>query len=288
MKRLGGLWPRVISFDNLLLAFRKARRGKRRRPSVAGFELNLEKELLDLQRELTSGEYIPGAYRLFTIYERKPRVIAAAPFRDRVVHHALLNIIEPPIDRRFIHNSYACRAGKGTHAAVSRYQGWTKRHAYALKMDIARYFPSIDHGLLKEKLRRYIKDRNVLDLLDRIIDFSPPSPDDAILVYFPGDDLFTPTERRTGIPIGNLTSQFFANLYLDDFDHFVAELRSQAGERLCRDRLRLHPHKAHIEPEQALDLLARDIPAGVMEAYPVSTKVNRPTYDKADLLEEVK
>ena len=149
-------------------------------------------------------------------------------------------------------------------------------------MDIARYFPSIDLGLLKEKLRRYIKDRNVLGLLDRIIDFSPPSPDDAPLVYFPGDDLFTPLERRVGIPIGNLTSQFLANLYLDEFDHFVkenlqakaylryvddmvildddkvrlAELRSRAGERLSRDRLRLHPHKAHIVPVRfGLDLL---------------------------------
>ena len=102
MKRIGGLWERVIGFDNLLLAFRKARRGKRRRPPVACLELNLEAELLALQRELQSGEYAPGAYRLFTIYERKPRLIAAAPFRDRVVHHALLNVIEPPIDRRFI------------------------------------------------------------------------------------------------------------------------------------------------------------------------------------------
>jgi len=99
MKRLGGIWRRVIGFDNLLRAFRKVRRGKRRRPPVAGFELTLEKELLGLQRELASGGYVPGAYRLFTIYERKPRLIAAAPFRDRVVHHALLNVIEPPIDR---------------------------------------------------------------------------------------------------------------------------------------------------------------------------------------------
>jgi len=282
MKRLGGIWERVIGFDNLLLAFRKARRGKRRRPPVAGFELNLEKELLALQRELQSGEYLPGAYRLFTIYERKPRLIAAAPFRDRVVHHALLNVIEPPIDRRFIYDSYACRTGRGVHAAVARYQEWARRYVYALKMDIARYFPSIDHALLKEKLRRCIKDRKVLALLDRIIDSSPPSPDDAPLIHFPGDDLFTPLERRVGIPIGNLTSQFFANLYLDAFDHFLkehlgvkaylryvddmvildddkarlSELRGQAGERLSQDRLRLHPHKAHIVPVRCgLDLL---------------------------------
>ncbi len=145
MKRLGNLWQRVVSFDNLLLAFPKARRGKRRRPPAAVFELNLEKELLELQRDLISGDYIPGEYRLFSIYERKPRLIAAAPFRDRVVHHALLNVIEPPLDRRFIFDSYACRAKKGVHAAVTRYQTWARSHAYALKMDIARYFPSVDH-----------------------------------------------------------------------------------------------------------------------------------------------
>ncbi len=127
MKRLGGVWPQLVSFENLLLAFRRARRGKARRSSVAGFELHLEKELLQLQRELQSGEYQPGEYRVFTIYERKPRQISAAPFRDRVVHHAIMNVIEPSLDRCFIFDSYACRHGKGTHAAVDRYQQWAHR-----------------------------------------------------------------------------------------------------------------------------------------------------------------
>jgi RNA-directed DNA polymerase len=224
MKRLGGIFEQVVAFDNLLLAFRKARRGKRRRPPVAGFELRLERELLALQLELLTGDYQPGGYRLFTIYERKPRLIAAAPFRDRVVHHALLNVIEPVIDRRFIDDSYACRAGKGTHAAVERYQHWSRRHAYALKVDIARYFPSIDHDILKGKLRRYLKDARVLRLFDRIIGSGPPFEETGLADYFPGDDLFGPIERGRGIPIGNLTSQFLANLYLDGFDHFVKEV----------------------------------------------------------------
>ena len=274
MKRLGDVFDRIVAFDNLLLAFRKARRGKRRRSPVAGFELRLERELLALQRELLTGDYQPGGYRLFTIYERKPRLIAAAPFRDRVVHHALLNVIEPVIDRRFMADSYACRAVKGTHAAVDRYQHWSRRHAYALKVDIARYFPSIDHDILKDKLRRYLKDARVLRLLDRIIDGSPPFPETGSPDYFPGDDLFSPLDRLRGIPIGNLTSQFLANLYLDGFDHFVkeelrvrpylryvddmvlldddkcrlAEARQAIAERLGRDRLRLHPCKAHIVP----------------------------------------
>lgn len=281
MRRLGHLWPHVASFENLLRAFRKARKGKRRNPAVASFELNLERELLRLQRELESGEYQPGNYRLFSIYERKPRVIAAAPFRDRVVHHAVMNVVEPRLDRTFIRDSYACRKGKGTHAAVTQYQAWARRYAYVLKMDVARYFPSIDHARLKEKLRRRIKDPNVLALLERIID-SSPIVGHAGLDYFDGDDLLTPLERRVGIPIGNLTSQFFANLYLDDVDHFIKEclcmkaylryvddsvilhndkgrlgaLREVVRERLARERLRLHPRKAHVSPVGAgLDLL---------------------------------
>ena len=253
------------------MAYRKARRGKGQRLEVAAFGLNLERELLTLQRELKSGDYRPGPYRLFTIYERKPRLIAAAPFRDRVVHHAVMNVIEPPLDRTFIHDSYACRVGKGTHAAVARYQTWARRYAYVLKMDIAQYFPSIDHDLLREKLRRRIKDKPLLALLDCIIEASPPTqrgPPE----YFSGDDLLTPVLRRIGIPIGNLTSQFFANLYLDDLDHHLKEflrckaylryvddtvvlddnksrlheLRGAVGERLALDRLRLHPRKAEV------------------------------------------
>ncbi|MCP5198142.1 MAG: RNA-directed DNA polymerase [Gammaproteobacteria bacterium] len=271
MKRLQNLWPQLIAFDNLWQAWRLARRGKSRSAGAVAFELNLERELLALHRELTDGSYQPGAYRLFTLYERKPRLIAAAPFRDRVVHHAVMNVIEPPLDRSFIFDSYACRRGKGTHAAVGRYQRWAQRYPYVLKLDIQRYFPSIDHALLKAKLRRRIADPNVLTLLDRIIDGSP----DQVAgdpIYFPDDDLLTPLERRRGIPIGNLTSQFFANLYLDDLDHWLKEQRripaylryvddlvlladaktvlhdhhAALADYLSRERLRLHPRKAQV------------------------------------------
>ena len=222
MTRIDGIWDAVISFENLLRAYRKARRGKRRRPGVAEFGLNLERELLALQRSLHERTYQPGEYRLFTIYERKPRMIAAAPFRDRVVHHAVMQVIEPPLDRMFISTSYACRKGKGVHAAVDRYQTWAQTYRYVLKMDIQQYFHSIDHGLLKDKLRRRIGDASVLDLLDRIIESAPHGTADPD--YFSGDDLLTPLDRRTGIPIGNLTSQFFANLYLDDFDQYIKQV----------------------------------------------------------------
>ncbi len=173
MKRLGRLWPEVANFDNLLRAYLKARKGKQSVRAVAEFTLNLEAELISLQQELNNFSYRPGSYRLFTIYERKKRQIAAAPFRDRVVHHAVMNIIEPLIDRRFIFDSYACRQGKGVHAAVDRYQKWSKRYPYVLKMDIEQYFPSIDHDVLKVKLRHYLKDRFVLALLNTIIDTAP-------------------------------------------------------------------------------------------------------------------
>jgi retron-type reverse transcriptase len=133
-----------------------------------------------------------------------------------------MNVIEPPLDRTFIEDSYACWHGKGVHAAVDRYQAWAQRYRYVLKWDVRRYFPSIDHELLKAKLRRRIKGRRTLDLLDRIIEGSPPG--EAEQSYFHGDNLFTPWERRVSIPIGNLTSQFFANLYLDDLDHYVKQV----------------------------------------------------------------
>lgn len=272
MKRLGGLWPQIMSFENLLLAYRKARKGKRRSSAVAEFAFDLESSLLGLQQELRAGTYNPGEYRLFTIYERKPRLIAAAPFRDRVVHHAVLNLIEPPIDRRFIHDSYACRKKKGVHAAVGRYQAWAQHYPYVLKMDIEQYFPSIDHDILKEKLRRYIKDKSLLALLDRIIDSAPPALGRRSIAYFLGDDLLTPLARRSGLPIGNLTSQFFANLYLDGLDHYIKqqlgarayvryvddlavlgrdkqwlhEVKAAVAERMSLERLRLHPRKAHV------------------------------------------
>ena len=274
MKRLGNLWPRLVAFDNLWLAWRRARRGKSRSAGAVLFELDLERNLIGLQRELADATWQPGAYRLFRIYEHKPRLIAAAPFRDRVVHHAVMNLIEPPLDARLIDDCYACRRGKGTHRAVDRYQQWSRRYAYAVKLDVRRYFPSIDHELLKDCLRRRIKDQRVLALLDRIIDAGPPlGADDREQPPFAGDDLLTPLERPRGIPIGNLTSQFFANLFLDDFDHWVkqglrcpaylryvddmlllandkarlADWRSAIGERLGTLRLRLHEHRGQVQ-----------------------------------------
>jgi retron-type reverse transcriptase len=236
MKRYGHLWPRLIAFENLLRAAEQACRGKRFRPSVAAFHFRLEPELLRLQEELVNQTYQPGPYRTFTICEPKPRQISAAPYRDRVVHHALVNVLEPIFERRFIADSYATRKGKGTHAAVRRCQHFARRFRYVLKADVQKFFPSTDHGVLKALIARKIKDPDVLWLASRIIDHS--NPQEPVQHWFAGDDLFTPSERRRGLPIGNQTSQFFANVYLDPLDHFVKDqLRQKGYVRYCDDFL---------------------------------------------------
>ncbi|ABW25404.1 conserved hypothetical protein [Acaryochloris marina MBIC11017] len=149
------------------------------------------------------------------------RLISAAPYRDRVVHHALCNVIIPVFEPTLISDSYANRWGYGTHRAVQRFTQFARSSRYVLQCDIRKYFPSIDHGLLKAGLRRKIKCPKTLWLIDQIIDHSNPQA--TVLEYFPGDDLLTPLAHRRGLPIGNLTSQFFANVYLNGFDHFVKE-----------------------------------------------------------------
>jgi retron-type reverse transcriptase len=221
MKRYGDLWDALTSFENLYTAFRKAIRGKRSRPDVAQFIVNAEEELISLQLALRQKTYRPGPYHTFTIYEGKPRLISAARFRDRVAHHALCNMLEPIFDRSFIPDLYSNRQGKGQHQAVRRAQEFARAFPYALKCDIKRYFPSIDHAGLKALLRRKIKCPDTLWLADLIIDHSNPQL--PVSDYFPGDDLFTPFCRRKGLPIGNQTSQFFANLYLSPLDHFIKE-----------------------------------------------------------------
>lgn len=221
MKRHKHLFEKIVSFDNLLEAFYKARKGKRDKPAVAAFEFNLERELFRLQGELESKRYRPGAYTTFLVYDPKERLISAAPFRDRVVHHALCNVVEPLFERTFIFDSYANRRGKGVHAAINRCQRFMERYPFVLKADVKKYFPSIDHEILKSGIRRIIGCPGTLELIDRIIDGS--NAPDVVPDYFPGDDLFSICERRKGLPIGNQTSQFLANVYLNALDHFVQE-----------------------------------------------------------------
>ena len=178
----------------------------------------------------------PGAYTYFKIHEPKERMVAAAPFRDRVVHHALVSVLEPHFERRFVAHSYACRRGKGTHRALERAAELSRKRRFVLKGDVCKFFPSIDHEILKGEVRRVIDDERLLAVLERVIDGS--NPQEPVLAWFEGDELFTPAARRRGIPIGNLTSQFLANVFLDRFDHIVMD-REGYGEyvRYCDDFL---------------------------------------------------
>ncbi len=203
MQRIGNLYEKVVSYANLHCAFKKAYRGARRNEEVTRFFFNLEKELLKIKQELVDVSYVPGAYRYFTVHDPKEREIAIAPFRDRVVHHAIVNILEPIYEKRFIYDSYATRKGKGTLAAIKRAQEFMRKNQYYIKLDISKYFSSVDRNILMNILERKIKDRTFLKLVSRII--------------------WNPPEEETGLPIGNMTSQFFANVYLDPFDHFVKE-----------------------------------------------------------------
>ncbi len=222
------LYPQVWNFESLYLAYRKARKGKRGRPAAATFEFNLEDNLFQLQKELKAKTYRPGPYTNFHIHEPKLRLISAAPFRDRVVHHALCNVIEPLFERRFISDCYANRVGKGTHRSLDRCQQFARRHRYVLQCDIRQFFPSIDHVMLRQALARVITDPEVMGLVDRILDSGVGIlSEEYEMVWFPGDDLLA-VHRPRGLPIGNLTSQFWANVYLNHFDHFVKrELRCQ-------------------------------------------------------------
>jgi RNA-directed DNA polymerase len=221
MKTYKNLYPKVWAFDNLYLAYRQARKGKRGKSPAATFEFKLEENLFQLQQELADQTYTPGPYHSFYIRETKHRLISAAPFRDRVVHHALCQVIEPLFERRFIHDSYANREGKGTHRALDRCTCFARRYAYVLPCDVRQFFPSIDHAVLRRVLGRVIADPDVMWLVDRILASGiGVLSEEYEMAYFPGDDLLAACRPR-GLPIGNLTSQFWANCYLNELDHFV-------------------------------------------------------------------
>ena len=262
MKRAGNLFGDVVCFENLYQAFRAASRGKRELPEVAHYRYDQEARLLALRDRLQRERYDFGPYRTFHVRDPKPRRIVAAPFEDRIVHHAMCNVLSPAFEPTFIFDSYACRKGKGTHAAVLRLQRFLRRagSTHVLQCDIRKYFPSTDHAMLKRLIRRKVKDGRLLDLVDRVIDSAPPEPGFG---------------AAKGLPIGNLTSQLFANVYLDPLDHFVKEVLGRRSyvryvdDFLClgdtrqelvvakdvitsfltdRLQLELHPDKCHVYP----------------------------------------
>jgi len=207
-KTYKNLYPLIYDFDNIHHAYHKARKNKRYKWDVLEFSAHLEDNIIDIQNHLIWKSYRSGPYKYFTVYEPKERLIAALPFRDRVVHHALCNIIEPIFERGMIHDSHACRRGQGVLSGVLRTVRFLRAartrwgRVYCLKGDIKKFFPSIDHEALKKIVRKKIACLDTLDLIDKIIDSN-------------GAD--------TALPIGNLTSQLWANVYLNELDHFVKQ-----------------------------------------------------------------
>lgn len=246
-KTFKNLYPQIYDFDNLYRAWRHARRGKRKWSSVAAFEVDLEYNLWNLHDVLAAQSYLPGPYRHFTIYEPKVRRISAAPFRDRVIHHALMQVTWPLFDARMIHDSYACRVGKGTHRALDRCQHFARGHRYVLQCDVVQFFPSIDHQILRAQLAHYIACPQTLWLIDRILTSGQDVlRDHYTMVYFPGDHLWA-AQRPRGLPIGNLTSQNWGNWYLNALDQFVKHhLKCRAYLRYCDDFLLFADDKANL------------------------------------------
>ena len=201
MKRLGNLYSKVCDLDNLRLAYQKARKGKGGRYGVKLYEKNLERNLLELQKELINKTYKTSEYETFLIYEPKEREIFRLPFRDRIVHHAIMNILEPIWVGVFSYDTFSCIKKRGIHGAEKKLREelslYPEETAFCLKLDVRKFYPSIDHDLLKGVVRRKIKDPDLLWLIDGIIDSAP------------------------GVPIGNYLSQYLANLYLAYFDHDI-------------------------------------------------------------------
>lgn len=233
-KSYGGLWKKIISFENLLAGYREARRGKSLKPEVLLFSERLEDNLFRIQEALARGTWEPSPYNEFlAVHSLKRRLVQAPAFCDRVVHHALVRVAQPLMERGWIFDSYACRKGKGTHRSVFRvknflhraFKRWGKVHV--LQIDVSKYFPSIHHETLLEMLAGLFREAEVFDLFQRIV-----------------------TSRNVtgrGLPIGALTSQTLANHYLSAADHFAKEcLRQKFYVRYMDDMIILDESKIRL------------------------------------------
>ncbi len=231
-KIANNLWNQLVSWDNLIAAAKGASSNRRFKPEVLCYNERLEENLIYLQQRLIAGQWRPGPYKAFEVFEPKRRLVHAPIFADRVFHHALVQVIGPYFERRFLDHSYACRKERGTHAASS-YLSHMLRSAhdrfssvYVLKADISKYFYSIDHDILLKVISRIIADEKILELIRRLIKECGC------------------IEGPRGLPLGALTSQLFANAYLDQLDHFIKEdLRVRYYVRYMDDFVLLHNEK---------------------------------------------
>lgn len=243
MKRQGQLLEEIADLKNLYEAFYKAQKGKVSKHYVGAYKKQLPQNLQRLQQQLFSGEVETGGYHTFTIYDPKKRLICATPFSQRVLHHALMNVCHASFEKQQIATSFASRPGKGTYAALDKAREYHRHFRWFLKLDVRKYFESIDHSILKQQLYRLFKDKDVLLIFDNIIDSYA-------------------TEAGKSVPIGNLTSQYFANHYLLVADYYVKQrLCIPAYVRYMDDMVLWHHDKeALLEAGYRLqDYLAREL-----------------------------
>lgn len=265
------MFDQTTDFNNLYTAYKTAARGKHDRAEVLRHDLHAEKIIWRLQRQLRGDTYRHGRYRAFQVYDPKVRDVSAAPFTDRIVHHALVSQIEPLFERVFIHDSYACRKGKGTHAAVLRLQHYLRSahdkygEFYVLRADIRKFFASVDHTILLKLLSKQVDDPKTLALCAKIVD--------SYHEQATTDQAYTGSLR--GIPIGNLTSQLFANVYLNELDQFVKRtLREPYYVRYMDDFLIIHPSKQHLHHlKQLIETFVGDKLA--LSLHPKKTAVHK-------------
>jgi len=262
MKTYNNLYSKIVSYENLLYAWRKARKGKTKKKYVIEFEKDLEMNLMDIREELLSGEYFPKPLITFVLRDPKTRVISKSDFRDRIVHHALCIIIEPIFDKTFIYDSCANRIGKGTLFALKRFEYFKRKvtnnltsEAFCLKADVKHYFQEVDCNILRDIIGRRIRDKKVLELIRKILvnktnicasaNFGMQRERERVNLVL-GEALGqSPTQ---GMPLGNLTSQFFANVYLNELDYFVKhELKAKYYIRYVDDFIILDKSKEMLE-----------------------------------------
>jgi len=250
-------YDHIISLENLLISWQEFLRGKRKRKDVAEFSVHLMDNIYALHEELKTKTYAHGSYEAFKINDPKPRDIHKASVRDRLLHHAIYRILYPYFDKKFIYDSYSCRMGKGTHRAINRFRDFFRkvskndtRICWVLKCDIRKFFASIDHGTLKEILKKHILDRDILWLIGQVVDSFCTPIFSSRSHLFPSqssslrNDLFP----KIGLPLGNLTSQLLVNIYMNEFDHYVKHtLKVKYYIRYADDFVILSHDKQYLE-----------------------------------------
>ena len=273
--KIESLYEKIYNISNLILAWRKARKHKTKKPYVIEFEKNVIGNLFNLHEELKNQTYQPKPLVTFILRDPKTRKISKSAFRDRIIHHAIVRIIEPIFDKSFIYDSCANRKGKGNLFAIKRFDEFKRKvtnnlhtDAYCFKADIKHYFEEVNHEILLNLIKRKISDESVIWLIEKILKNSSKSE-----IFFFGGGGRSNFNARKGMPLGNLTSQFFANVYLNELDYFMKyKLKAKYYIRYVDDFVILHSSKEQLRiwKEQINDFLKNTLK---LELHPEKSRI---------------